>query len=89
MGAVWAVEVRIDDNDPQVFGPYTEAQAERAAARLKEEVELAADRYGVVHHPFGVLGAMAYPLGRYDSFLTAAQRRETRAAVRDANKETA
>lgn len=83
-GGTWVVEIRIDDNGPQVCGPYTETQANSVVTKLEEEVDLATDRYGIVHHPFSVLGATAYPLGRYDSFLTAEQRRDARSEARQA-----
>lgn len=86
--AVWLVEVRIEDNDPQVFGPYTEAQARRAAARIEEEVALATDTHGMNFHPRGALGASAYPISPYDTFLTGEERRQARGEVRGSERAT-
>lgn len=80
---VWGVEVRYDDENPGVYGPYTQAQAERVAAKIREEVELASDAHGVNHHPHSVLGALASRLTRYDQFMNGQQRQAARRDVRD------
>lgn len=82
-GEVWGVEVRYDDENPGVYGPYTQAQAERTAARIRAEVELATDSYGGSFHPRGVLGAQASKLTRYDQFLDGQERLTARRDVRD------
>lgn len=87
MAAVWVVETRIEDENPGVYGPYTEAQAKRVAAHLEEEAALATDKYGQSVHPYGVLGAGAYPLSRYDQFLTGEERRQARRDAREREKE--
>ncbi len=87
MSTVWAVEVRYEDANSEVYGPYTEAQAERTAANLDEEAALATDKYGHNVHLHGVLGAIAYPLARYDQYLTGDERRQARRDARERERE--
>lgn len=86
MTETWQVDVAYEDDDPGIYGPYTERQAERVAARLSAEVALSTDKYGHNHHPRGVRSANAMPMARYDAFLTAEEKRGARVGVRVANK---
>lgn len=83
---MWVVEVSIEDDNPEVAGPYTEAQAKRVAKRIDDEAQMAQDAYGTCLHPYSITNANAYPLGRWDKFLTAAQKREVRADVRESER---
>ncbi len=85
MAKVWVVLVRYTDEDPGEYGPYTELQAERVAARLQEEAEMGNDN-GQCLHPHNVEGANAVPMMRYDQFLTGPERRALRKAVSAARK---
>ncbi len=85
---VYVVEVSYEDEDPGVFGPYTQAQAERVAAKISEEVELSKDEWGGNFHMHSVRGANAYPLTRYEQFMTGPQRLAARGQVTLSNKET-
>ncbi len=87
MKQVYIVEVHYEDQDPVAHGPYTEAQAQRVAARLDDEVRLSSDKHGGNHHPQGVRGASALPLGRYDQFMSADERKQARRAARQAERD--
>lgn len=82
---MWAVEVTYEDDDPGTYGPYTQAQAERVAKRLTEEIALSYSSHGHNHHPHDVRFASAAPLGRYDQFMTAEEKRAARKAVRESD----
>ncbi len=79
---VWCVEVSYEDDDPGTYGPYTEAQANRVADRLKEEARLSSSSSGLNFHPHNVRSALASPLYRYDQFLDGEARRAARREVR-------
>ena len=85
---VWLVMVSVEDDDDQPFGPYTRLQADRVAARIRDEVELATDELGGNHHPRAITYACAWPLGRYTKFLDASEKRKARGDVRAANTRT-
>lgn len=85
--SVWVVSVMYEDDDNREFGPYTKTQAERVAERLRVEAAMGQDNVGICQHPHGVSYATAYPLGRYEDFLTSEEKREMRTAVRASNKE--
>lgn len=82
----WCIEVSYQDENPGTFGPYTETQARRLAAKLNEEAELASDAHGGNHHPHGVYVAVACPLTRYEDILTGEQRRQARRDARAAER---
>lgn len=86
MKEVWVVEVRYDNENPGVYGPYTEKQARRIEGILDDETSLATDAYGMNHHPHSILGAGAMPLERYAQFMTAQERRTVRLDVRAAEE---
>lgn len=82
---VWVVSVHYEDDDPAVYGPYTERQALTVAGRIDNEATMATDRSGKSYHPRGVVQAIAWELSRYDAFLTIEERRTARADVRAVN----
>ena len=79
MRETWCVQVSYMDDDPDKFGPYTERQAHRIAARLNLEVKATGRK-----HPGDVTHAVAIPFVRYDDFLTAAELRACRQEINEA-----
>lgn len=80
--SVWVVGVMTEDEDEVVYGPYTERQAKRVAAKIQDEADAGRDLYGGCHHPLSVTGAIPFPLGRYDRFLSTEEKKEMRAEKR-------
>jgi len=72
----WAVEVTYDEEDPGVYGPYTEDHAGKIARTIQREADLCHDENGDNYHPCGIRGAQPFRLSRYDQFLTGEQRHQ-------------
>lgn len=84
---VWLVDVSYEDDDSVVFGPYTQRQAERFAARLVKEADSLTDEYGKNHHPHDVRHATAYPVHTYEHWLSTEEKKAARAAMREEVRE--